>query len=61
LACNIREPIDRNDSRPDQKSDNTIVSSKIAQARISYRGRGQIFDFEQPRYSQQVTDVLLPF
>ncbi len=45
----------------DIDSDNVIPSEKIAQARIAYGGRGQITDVQQPRYGQQVMDVLLPF
>jgi flagellar L-ring protein precursor FlgH len=45
----------------DIESDNTLESTKIAQARIAYGGRGQISDVQQPRYGQQVLDIVLPW
>jgi flagellar L-ring protein precursor FlgH len=40
---------------------NEIPYDKIADARIAYGGRGQITDLQQPRYGQQVLDMVLPF
>lgn len=40
---------------------NEITYDKIASARISYGGRGQITDMQQPRYGQQALGAVLPF
>ena len=48
--------------RPEDISrQNEITYDKIASARVSYGGRGQITDVQQPRYGQQVLDMVLPF
>jgi Flagellar basal body L-ring protein len=39
---------------------NEIAYDRIAGARISYGGRGQITQVQQPRYGQQIADILLP-
>src|ERR1700712_134277 len=58
----IRDLLIQGIVRPeDIQSDNTIASEKIAEARISYGGRGQITDVQQPRYGQQIADAILPF
>lgn len=48
--------------RPEDISrQNEITYDKIASARVSYGGRGQISDVQQPRIGQQVLDAVLPF
>lgn len=48
--------------RPEDVSrQNEITYDKIASARVSYGGRGQISDVQQPRIGQQILDAVLPF
>jgi flagellar L-ring protein precursor FlgH len=45
----------------DIASDNTVNHDRLAEARISYGGRGTLSDVQQPRYGQQILDAILPF
>lgn len=40
---------------------NEIALENIADARVVYGGRGQISDVQQPRYGQQIVDIVAPF
>lgn len=45
----------------DIATDNTISYDKIAEARISYGGRGRIMEVQQPALGQQLLDIIVPF
>jgi flagellar L-ring protein FlgH len=45
----------------DIASDNTVLHDRMAEARISYGGRGQLTDVQTPPYGQQLMNILLPF
>ncbi|MEO1549596.1 MAG: flagellar basal body L-ring protein FlgH [Pseudomonadota bacterium] len=40
---------------------NEITYDKISDARVAYGGRGIISDVQQPRYGQQIADIILPY
>jgi flagellar L-ring protein precursor FlgH len=44
----------------DISKENTISYEKIAEARISYGGRGRLMEVQQPAWGQQVYDLLKP-
>ena len=58
----LRELIVTGYVRPeDITRQNEITYDKIASARISYGGRGQITNMQQPRIGHQILESVLPF
>ena len=45
----------------DISGNNTVAYDRIAEARISYGGRGRQNDFQQPAWGQQIYDTVRPF
>jgi len=45
----------------DISSTNTVSFDKIAEVRLAYGGRGHITDVQQPRYGQQIYDIIFPW
>lgn len=45
----------------DITSENAISYERIAEARISYGGRGRLMEVQQPGWGQQIVDAVAPF
>ena len=58
----VREVLVEGIIRPeDIANDNTVQLSQVAEARVSYGGRGHLFEYQQDPYGKQVTDIITPF
>ena len=45
----------------DISRDNTVAYDRVAEARISYGGRGRITEAQQPGWGQQIYDIVKPY
>ena len=45
----------------DISTENMVSYEKIAEARISYGGKGRLTDIQQPAWGQQLLDMITPF
>lgn len=62
VNAEVRELVVSGIIRPeDISATNTIQHTQMAEARISYGGRGDLSTIQRPRYGQRVAEGILPF
>lgn len=62
VNAEVRELLVSGIIRPqDISADNTIAHTQLAEARISYGGRGDLSTIQRPRYGQRAAEQVLPF